>query len=479
MSPNSSSTRRLAQQAFVFSEPYVARQRGSDPHCLMVSDLGFNPYPSLLIASQESVQQNPDLVRKMVTASIQGWRQYLQEPAAANRLLSQQNNEMSPEILDYGAQQLRPLCVTNDVPIERLGQMTLQRWRTLAQQLEEVGRVVACRSGPPGGLHDGLLDATCAEATTVTRISYLVSRNPHRVTGNPHPETRANSMRIVIGYPANPYHLQQISAAAPDAEVVDAGQQRIPEEILQADIFCGHAKERPVPWDEVVARGRLRWIQSSAAGLDHCLTPSVIQSDITVTSASGLFADQVAEQTLALLLGLLRSLPVFFRASLRREFIRRPTRDLHHATVGIVGFGGNGRRLAEVLAPFRTQILATDVFPVHKPPQVTELWPADRLDDLLAASDIVILCIPLNRRTKGMIAAEQLARMKPGAILINVARGQVVVERDLIAALESGHLAGAGLDVTETEPLPPTSKLWELRNVIITPHVGAGNSSRK
>ena len=286
-------------------------------------------------------------------------------------------------------------------------------------------------------------------------------------------------MRIVIGYPVKPHHLQQIAAAAPDAEIVDAGQQRIPEEILDADIFCGHAKERPVPWDEVVARGRLRWIQSSAAGLDHCLTPSVIQSGITVTSASGLFADQVAEQTLALLFGLLRSLPVFFRASLQREFIRRPTRDLHHATVGIVGFGGNGRRLAEVLAPFKTQILATDVFPVHKPPHVAELWPADRLDDLLSRSDIVILCVPLNRWTKGMIAAPQLARMKPGAILINVARGPVVVEADLVAALESGRLSGAGLDVTEIEPLPPTSHLWELPNVIITPHVGAQAARRE
>lgn len=286
-------------------------------------------------------------------------------------------------------------------------------------------------------------------------------------------------MRIVIGYPVQPHHLQQIAAAAPDAEVVNAGQQRIPEEILQADVFCGHAKERPVPWDEVVARGRLRWIQSSAAGLDHCLTPSVIASDITVTSASGLFADQVAEQTLALLLGLLRSLPVFFRASLQREFIRRPTRDLHHATVGIVGFGGNGRRLAEILAPLKTRILATDAFPVHKPPHVAELWPAECLDQLLEESDIVILCVPLNRWTKGMIAAPQLARMKPGAILINVARGPVVVEADLVQALESRHLAGAGLDVTEIEPLPATSQLWELPNVIITPHVGAQAARRE
>lgn len=139
---------RLAQQAFVFSEPYVARHRGSHPHCLMVSDLGFNPYTSLLITSPEFMRQNPSLVRKMVSASRQGWRHYLTDPSSANRLLGQQNNEMNSEVLDYGAQQLRPLCVTDDVPLDRLGYMTLQRWRTLAEQLIEIGALSPAAVSP-------------------------------------------------------------------------------------------------------------------------------------------------------------------------------------------------------------------------------------------------------------------------------------------------------------------------------------------
>ncbi len=284
-------------------------------------------------------------------------------------------------------------------------------------------------------------------------------------------------MRIVLCYPIEPRHLAQIQAAAPGHEVVNAGQERIATELLAADIFCGHAKV-PVPWDEVVRLGRLRWIQSSAAGLDHCLVPPVIDSPIIVTSASGLFADQVAEQTLALLLGLLRSLPTFFRAQQAREFIRRPTRDLHGSTVGIVGLGGNGTRIADVLKPFKTRIIATDVFADQQPASVDDLWPADQLDRLLAESDIVILCVPLNEQTEGMIAAPQFSRMKRGAILINVARGPVVVEADLVAALRNGHLGGAGLDVTEVEPLPVDSPLWDLPNVIITPHVGAQSARR-
>lgn len=285
-------------------------------------------------------------------------------------------------------------------------------------------------------------------------------------------------MRIVLCYPVEDRHLRQIAAAAPAAEIIDAGQERIAEEILAADVYCGHAKVHPVPWDEVVRRGRLQWIQSSAAGMDHCLVPSVIASEIVVTSASGVLADQVAEHTLALTTGLLRSLPVFFRAQQKKEFIRRPTGDLHRATIGIVGFGGNGRRLAEVLRVFKGRIVATDVFPVDKPDYVDQLWPADRLDDLLAASDIVILAAPLVPATRGMIDAQAIARMKPGSLLINMARGPLVVEGALAAALRSGHLAGAGLDVTEIEPLPPDSPLWDLPNCIITPHVGGQSVTR-
>lgn len=284
-------------------------------------------------------------------------------------------------------------------------------------------------------------------------------------------------MRIVLCYPLESKHLEQIKAAAPKAHVINAGQEGIAEAILDADIFCGHAKV-PMPWAEVGKNGRLKWIQSSAAGLDHCLTPEVIDSEIVVTSASGLFANQVAEQTFALLLGLIRSMPVFYRAQQKKEFIRRPTSDLHGRTVGIVGLGGNGRRIAEVLSVFQTRILATDFFPTHRPAHVEALWPAEKLDDLLRESEILILALPLNESTHGLIDAKKLSLLPKGALVINVARGQVIVEKDLVAALQSGHLAGAGVDVTEVEPLAADSPLWEMPNVLITPHVGAQSRRR-
>lgn len=281
-------------------------------------------------------------------------------------------------------------------------------------------------------------------------------------------------MRIVLCYPVERRHYEQIAAVVPAAELIDAGQQHVAAEIHQADIYCGHAKV-PIDWPAIVREGRLKWIQSSAAGMDHCLVPAVVESDIVVTSASGVLADQVTEHATGLIIALTRSFPVFFRAQQAKEFIRRPTRDLHHSTVGIVGFGGVGRRLAQVLSSFKTRILATDMFPIDRPDYVDELWPAERLIDLVRAVDILVLCAPLTPATRGMIGAAELAQMKKGSLLVNVARGPLVIERDLVTALESGHLAGAAVDVTEVEPLAADSALWSLPNVIITPHV-AGQS---
>lgn len=283
--------------------------------------------------------------------------------------------------------------------------------------------------------------------------------------------------RIVLCYPVEKKHIVQIQSVCPDAEIIDAGQEHIAEELPTADIFCGHAKV-PVPWDETVDGGRLQWIQSSAAGLDHCLVPSVIASEIPVTSASGVLARQVADQTMALLAGMLRDLPTFFRAQQKREFIRRPTRDLFGARVGIVGLGGNGQLLAKVLKAFDAYVVATDWFPDRQCECVDELLPADALDEMLPRIDILILAAPLNDFTRGMIDERRLRLLPADAVLVNVARGPLVVESDLVKVLESGHLWGAATDVTEVEPLSEKSPLWDIPNMIITPHVGGQRASR-
>ncbi len=282
---------------------------------------------------------------------------------------------------------------------------------------------------------------------------------------------------LVYCFPTQDRHREWIQNAAPHANLIEATQETIAERIFDADIFVGHAKV-PVPWQDVVAEGRLTFIQSSAAGLDHCLHLSVIDSDIVVCSASGLFANQVAEQSLAMLLGLLRGIPIFYRQWQNKEFVRRPTDDLHGKRVGIVGLGGNGRRLVDILQPFNVTIRATDYFPEEKPPKVDQLWPHTELKRLAEWSEVLILTLPLNAMTRGVVDRSVLGAMARGSYLINVARGACVNESDLCEMLASGHLAGAGLDVTDIEPLPVSSPLWGFENVIITPHVGAQAARR-
>ncbi|MGL6227210.1 MAG: NAD(P)-dependent oxidoreductase [Thermoguttaceae bacterium] len=300
-------------------------------------------------------------------------------------------------------------------------------------------------------------------------------------------------LNLVVCYqqgPVEDYLIEEIQAVWPEVGITNVGQKDIAKALEEADYFCGHAKV-PVNWDKIVGQGRLRWIQSSAAGMDWCLVPSVIASNICITTASGALSDQVAEHTLALLLAWKRNLPSFFAdqfvpdglnfrvqagqtpnpSSNYRKFVRLPTRDLTGSSVGIVGFGGVGRRLAQLLAPFKTRIRAVDLFPENKPAYIEELWGTERLEELLGISDILILSLPLNSTTRGMFDSRRFSQMKPGTLFVNVARGPLVVTDDLINALKSGQLGGSVIDVSNPEPLPEQHPLWDAPHLLITPHV--------
>lgn len=288
---------------------------------------------------------------------------------------------------------------------------------------------------------------------------------------------------IVTCFPLADSHVEQIrNLVQGEYRIVVSGQENIASDIFEADIFCGHAKV-PVDWQAVVAKGQLQWIQSSAAGLDHCLLPPVVESPIIVSGCSGLFANQVAEQALALLMALIRRLPVFFQAKQAKQFVRRPTDDLFGKTIGIIGLGGNGQRIANVMRPLVGKVLATDCFPEscqslidHR--IVDQVFAADQLHDVLRQSDVVIVTLPLSKSNEQRIGKYEFDLMPPGAYLINVGRGSVVDTGSLIRSLDSGQLGAAGIDVVDPEPLPADSPLWEMDNVVITPHVGAQSPRR-
>ena len=289
-------------------------------------------------------------------------------------------------------------------------------------------------------------------------------------------------MKLLLCYPVDENQIQQIRRAVPDWEVITSDQETAANLLPDCDVFCGHVRKL-IDWQPVVDAGRLRWIQSSAAGLDHCLVPSVIKSEIQVSSCSGVFRDSVAEQTMALLYGMLRSLPAFFRAQQKHEYIRRPTHDLHGSVAGIVGFGGNGQRICDLLRPVVSRIIATDKYPDlwSETADITmpdELLPADQLPYLLSQCNVVITTLPLDQSTLRIFGKKEFESMPSGSWFVNVGRGGLVDEDAMLASLSSGQLAGAGIDVTFTEPLPADSPLWDHPNVIITPHVGAQSARR-
>jgi phosphoglycerate dehydrogenase-like enzyme len=239
---------------------------------------------------------------------------------------------------------------------------------------------------------------------------------------------------------------------------------------------------------------RLRWVQLAGAGVDRYLnSPAMQSSALTITSASGIHAVPIAEHVLALLLAWARRLPSAWQWQSRRQWPQSAgyayeAAELHGTTLGIVGYGSIGRQVGRVAHCLGLRVLATRrsagradtgwVEPGTGDPQgeiPERFFAPQELQAMLALCDWLVLAVPLTAETRRLIGAQELSAMKPNAFLVNVARGPVVDEQALVAALRSGALAGAGLDVFEREPLPPESPLYDLANVILTPHV-AGSS---
>jgi len=223
------------------------------------------------------------------------------------------------------------------------------------------------------------------------------------------------------------------------------------------------------------AAPRLRWVHSPAAGVGSMLFPAMRQSEVVLSNSRGMNAAAVAEHALMLMLAAARRLPEAVHAQAGRRWIANELSglpSLRGRTLLIVGLGAIGRELAGMAAGLGIRVLATTrergdpaadgVAEVHDPPA---------LAGLLRLADIVVLAAPLTAETRGIIGAPELARMKPSAWLVNVARGPLVDEQALVEALERRVIAGAALDVVEHEPLSPSSPLWAMPNVILTPHV--------
>ena len=222
---------------------------------------------------------------------------------------------------------------------------------------------------------------------------------------------------------------------------------------------------------------RLRWVQSPAVGVGSLMFPEVLASDVVITSARGIRARAIAEHVLGVTIALARHLPVAIRAQAARywaqEELEGPAavRTLLGMRMGIIGLGAIGGEVARIAAPFGFVVSAIRRrVDQPRPEGIEEVWPPDRLLDLLAASDVVVVAAPHTPETKRLIGRSEIAAMKHGAFLINVARGKLIDDAALVDALEDGRVGGAALDVFTTEPLDRESPYWDMPNVIVTPH---------
>ena len=277
-------------------------------------------------------------------------------------------------------------------------------------------------------------------------------------------------MRLLSRFGIPKETIARIAEISPEITVIPrARDEQWAEELPKADAVYGS-----VSGEEIAAAKSLRWVQYNAAGVEHVLSRQLVASEVQLTNARGCHAAQIAEHAFALLLGLTRNVAAYGRAPHQR--VQRPT-ELRGLTMGIVGLGAIGHETARRARAMDMKVLATDERPINVECDraADEVHSPDWLGEMLKRSDVVVIAAPHTPRTEGMIGAEQFALMKPGSYLINVSRGKLVKTDALLAALRDKRIAGAGLDVTDPEPLPPEHALWKESNVIITPHI-AGQS---
>jgi phosphoglycerate dehydrogenase-like enzyme len=225
----------------------------------------------------------------------------------------------------------------------------------------------------------------------------------------------------------------------------------------------------------LAAAPRLRWLQTPTVSLESIMFPELAKSDVVVTMMRHIYDDHIANHVLALFLSFCRDIHRLARRQAAGEWTPRSNvrvRDPDSMTLLIVGVGGIGAEVARRLMNFRTTVLGIDPRVTEPPPGVTEIAAPSRLPDFLGRADVVAICAPQTPQTIGLFDEAMFRHMRPDAFLINIGRGKIVRLDALVRALEEKWIAGAALDVFETEPLPAASPLWKMDNVLITPHIG-------
>jgi phosphoglycerate dehydrogenase-like enzyme len=281
---------------------------------------------------------------------------------------------------------------------------------------------------------------------------------------------------------APPWFAERLRSEFPELDVAQLNSyENVEQHIADVEILFGISL-RP---EQFLAAKKLRWIHSQAAAVHQLMFPELVNSNVIITNARDVHGPVVAEQVIAMMFALAKRIPAAVRFQQAHVWGqdaistgRLHSRELAGATLGLVGLGSIGRNVAKHAYALGMRVIAVREHPEKQKPQhVDKVLPTSKLQELLAQSDYVVLSAPVTPETTGMIGEQQLVTMKPDAFLLNVGRGPLVDEAALAEVLQEHKIGGAALDVFDQEPLPPDSPLWDLQDLLITPHT-AGISEK-
>lgn len=270
--------------------------------------------------------------------------------------------------------------------------------------------------------------------------------------------------------------VERVREHFPDLNIrVETDLKRVPAALADVDAFVGRGTHVALLADAP----HLRWIQTLTAGADGVSFPDLARREIVMTNGSGIHAPNVAEHIIGLMLLFARGIPTLMRNQQRHQWTDSvPQFELNTQTLCVVGLGDIGLALADRASKLGMSVTGVRRRDVACPDYVQEVTSLEKMDSLLTQADHIAICLPLTPRTEGIFSSVRLNALKRGVYLYNIGRGEIVDQTAMIEALRSGQIAGAGLDVTDPEPLPPDNPLWDFENVVITSHT-SGRSERR
>lgn len=280
-----------------------------------------------------------------------------------------------------------------------------------------------------------------------------------------------NNRNILVLLPIDERQKKLIEGASPNSNYIYKTYSNVEKStVQQAEIIIGNP-----PAEMLIDSPNLKWLQLNSAGSDAYIKEGVLNKNILLTNATGAYGLAISEHMIGVLLQLYKKLHIY-RENQKLHLWKDEgqVKSIYNSRILIIGLGNIGEEFAKRVKAFGAYTIGVRRTNTEKPDFIDELYLMDKIDELLPTVDVVVLTVPGTKETYKMFSKEKLKLMKNGAVLLNVGRGNVVDTDALCDAVESGYLLGAGLDVVDPEPLPENHRIWDIENVIITPHISGG-----